>query len=108
MSTPVVPARQFHVARGGAQGIDGGPLAGAVVAVGNFDGVHRGHRVVIGAALRRARALGCKAAALTFTPHPRLFLRPQDALFQLSSERNKLRLLAATGLDGAIVMKFDA
>src|SRR4029079_5290312 len=39
---------------------------------------------------------------------PRLFLRPQDALFQLSSERNKLRLLAATGLDGAIVMKCDA
>ena len=107
MSTPV-PARQFHVARGGAQGIDGGPLAGAVVAVGNFDGVHRGHRVVIGAAFRRARALGRKAAALTFTPHPRLFLRPQDSLFQLSSERNKLRLLAATGLDGAIVMKFDA
>src|SRR5690349_20882264 len=102
------PATQFHVARGGARGIDGGPLAGAVVAIGNFDGVHRGHRVVIGAALRRARALGRKAAALTFTPHPRLFLRPQDALFQLSSERNKLRLLAATGLDGAIVMKFDA
>src|SRR4029078_1179180 len=107
MSTPVL-AKQFHVARGGAEGIDAGPLAGAVVAVGNFDGVHRGHRVVIGAALRRARALGRKAAALTFTPHPRLFLRPQDALFQLSSERNKLRLLAATGLDGAIVMKFDA
>jgi len=106
--SPPVPARQFYVARGGAQGIDGGPLAGAVVAVGNFDGVHRGHRVVIGAALRRARALGRKAAALTFTPHPRLFLRPQDSLFQLSSERNKLRLLAATGLDGAIVMKFDA
>src|SRR6476620_7525153 len=107
MSTPV-PAKQFHVACGGAEGIDAGPLAGAVVAIGNFDGVHRGHRVVIGAALRRARALGRKAAALTFTPHPRLFLRPQEPLFQLSSERDKLRLLAATGLDGAIVMSFDA
>ncbi len=60
------------------QGIDSGPLAGAVVAIGNFDGVHRGHRAVIGAALKRARALGRKAAALTFAPHPRLFLRPQD------------------------------
>jgi riboflavin kinase / FMN adenylyltransferase len=102
------PAKNFHVVRGGAQGIAGGALAGAVVAIGNFDGVHRGHRSVIGAALERARALGRKAAALTFTPHPRLFLRPQEKLFQLSSERDKLRLLAATGLDGAIVMTFDA
>src|ERR1700751_3142410 len=102
------PATQFHVARGGARGIDGGPLAGAVVAIGNFDGVHRGHRVVIEAARKRARTLGRKAAALTFTPHPRLFLRPQDPLFELSSERDKLRLLAATGLDGAVVMTFDA
>jgi riboflavin kinase / FMN adenylyltransferase len=101
-------AKAFHVARGGAQGIASGPLAGAVVAVGNFDGVHRGHRAVIGAALKRAKALGRKAAALTFTPHPRLFLRPQEPLFQLSAERDKLRLLAATGLDGAIVMTFDA
>ena len=107
MSRPV-PAKHFHVARGGSQGINGGPLAGAVVAIGNFDGVHRGHRAVIDAALARARALGRKAAALTFTPHPRRFLRPQETLFQLSSDRDKLRLLAATGLDGAIVMNFDA
>ena len=100
--------KHFDIARGGAQGIDSGPLAGAVVAIGNFDGVHRGHRAVIGAALTRARELGRKAAALTFTPHPRLFLRPQETLFQLSSERDKLRLLSATGLDGAIVMNFDA
>jgi riboflavin kinase/FMN adenylyltransferase len=108
MSRPKASAKYFHVVSGGAQGIAGGPLAGAVVAIGNFDGVHRGHRAVIGAALKRARSLGRKAAALTFTPHPRLFLRPQETLFQLSSERDKLRLLAATGLDGAIVMTFDA
>ena len=108
MSRSDVPAKSFHVARGGAQGIDSGPLAGAVVAIGNFDGVHRGHRAVIGAALKRAKELGRKAAALTFVPHPRLFLRPQEPLFQLSSEHAKLRLLAATGLDGAIVMTFDA
>jgi riboflavin kinase/FMN adenylyltransferase len=100
MNTPGAP--KFHVARGGAQGVDPGVLAGSVIAVGNFDGVHRGHRAVISAARARAEKLGRKAAALTFVPHPRLFLRPQDALFQLSSERDKLRLLAA------IVMKFDA
>ncbi len=101
------PKTVFHVARGGADGIDAGPLAGAVVAIGNFDGVHRGHRAVIAAARVRAEKLGRKAAALTFTPHPRAFFRPQDPLFQLSSERDKLRLLAATGLDGAVVMRFD-
>ncbi|HET9715491.1 MAG TPA: bifunctional riboflavin kinase/FAD synthetase [Pseudolabrys sp.] len=108
MTVPSAPAENFHIARGDARGIDGGPLEGAVVAIGNFDGVHRGHRAVIGAAVRRARKLGRRAAALTFTPHPRLFLRPQEPLFQLSGERDKLRLLAASGLDGAIVMKFDA
>ncbi len=103
------PADQaFHVARGGAPDIDIGPLHGAVVAIGNFDGVHRGHRAVIGAARKRAQALGRKAAALTFDPHPRLFLRPHDPLFQLSSVPNKLRLLAASGLDGAVIMRFDA
>ena len=100
-------SKAFHIAPNGDIAPDIGPLAGAVVAIGNFDGVHRGHRAVIGAALNRAKALGRKAAALTFTPHPRLFLRPQDTLFQLSSERNRLRLLAASGLDGAVVMNFD-
>jgi len=108
MSKLVTPAKSFHVVRGGAQQIDGGPLIGAIVAIGNFDGVHRGHRAVIGAALKRASTLGHKAAALCFTPHPRRFLRPQESMFELSGEREKLRLLAASGLDGAIVMNFDA
>ena len=98
----------FPVVRIDARACDAGPLRGAVVAIGNFDGVHRGHRTVIGAALARARTLGRKAAALTFAPHPRTFFRPQDPLFVLSRERDRLRLLAATGLDGAIVMRFDA
>src|SRR5689334_1579264 len=101
-------SQPFHVVHGPGSAIDAGPLHGAVVAIGNFDGVHRGHRAVIDAALARAQALGRKAAALTFLPHPRRFFRPQEPLFQLSDERNKLRLLAATGLDGALVMRFDA
>jgi len=85
---------------------DGG-LRGAVVAIGNFDGVHRGHKAVIAAAQVRAATLGCPAAALTFEPHPRSFFNPGESLFRLTDEAAKLRLLAATGLDGAIVLTFD-
>jgi riboflavin kinase/FMN adenylyltransferase len=100
------PKEPFVVVRGEAPGDHA--LDGAVVAIGNFDGVHRGHRAVIAAALARAKSLGRKAAALTFEPHPRSFFRPNEPLFRLTNERAKLRLLAATGLDGAIVLRFDA
>jgi riboflavin kinase / FMN adenylyltransferase len=83
-------------------------LKGAVVAIGNFDGVHRGHRAVIAAARQRAQALRRPAAALTFEPHPRSFFRPHEPLFRLTDERTKLRLFATTGLSGAIVLRFDA
>lgn len=100
------PREPFVVVRGEAPADH--TLDGAVVAIGNFDGVHRGHRAVIAAALARAKALGRKAAALTFEPHPRTFFRPEQPLFRLTDERAKLRLLAATGLNGAIVLRFDA
>jgi riboflavin kinase/FMN adenylyltransferase len=80
---------------------------GAVVAIGNFDGVHRGHRLLIDAARARARALGRPTVALTFEPHPRSVLRPDQRFFRLSDERTKLRLLAATGLAGVFVVRFD-
>jgi riboflavin kinase / FMN adenylyltransferase len=98
--------RPFVVHRGAKPPV--AALSGAVVAIGNFDGVHRGHRSVIGAALARARALGRPAAALTFEPHPRTFFRPHEPLFRLTDERAKLRLFAGAGLDGAIVLTFDA
>jgi riboflavin kinase / FMN adenylyltransferase len=86
----------------------GEALPGATVAIGNFDGVHRGHKAVIAAALARARVLGKPSAALTFEPHPRAFFNPDEPLFRLTPEAAKLRLLAATGLDGAIVLTFNA
>jgi riboflavin kinase/FMN adenylyltransferase len=80
---------------------------GAVVAMGNFDGVHLGHRAVIAAALEIGRRHGRPALALTFEPHPRRFFSPNTPQFRLSDEIAKLRLLAGTGLDGAVIMTFD-
>jgi riboflavin kinase / FMN adenylyltransferase len=80
---------------------------GAVVAMGNFDGVHLGHRAVIAAALEMGRAHGRPAMALTFEPHPRRFFSPTTPQFRLSDEAAKLRLLAGTGLAGAVIMTFD-
>ena len=80
---------------------------GAVVAMGNFDGVHLGHRAVIAAALRMGLAHGRPALAVTFEPHPRSFFSPNSPQFRLTDEASKLRLLAGTGLAGAVVMTFD-
>jgi riboflavin kinase/FMN adenylyltransferase len=80
---------------------------GMVVAMGNFDGVHLGHRAVIDAALQMGRAHGRPALAVTFEPHPRSFFSPNTPQFRLTDETGKLRLLAGTGLAGAVVMTFD-
>jgi len=96
----------FTVIRDGGPGLE--RLDRPVVAIGNFDGVHLGHRAVIGKAMERAKAAHRPAAVLTFEPHPRAFFQPDEPSFQLSSEAAKLRLLAATGLDGAVILTFDA
>jgi riboflavin kinase / FMN adenylyltransferase len=80
---------------------------GTVVAMGNFDGVHLGHRAVIEAALQMGRAHGRPALAVTFEPHPRSFFSPNTPQFRLTDETGKLRLLAGTGLAGAVIMTFD-
>jgi riboflavin kinase/FMN adenylyltransferase len=80
---------------------------GMVVAMGNFDGVHLGHRAVIDAARRMGLAHGRPAFAVTFEPHPRSYFSPNTPQFRLTDEAAKLRLLAATGLSGAVVMTFD-
>src|SRR3954464_4138973 len=94
------PPHRFVVVRDDGPGLE--RLVRPVVAIGNFDGVHRGHRAVIGTAMERAKAVHRPAAVLPLEPHPRTFFRPDDPSFHLSSEAAKLRLLAATRLDGAI------
>src|SRR5262245_26102938 len=99
----VVRGDLAHAAAGGDHALDG-----AVVAIGNFEGVHRGHRAVINVARARGRELTRKVAVFTFEPHPRAVFRPDEPVFRLSDETAKLRLLARTGVDGVIVMRFDA
>jgi len=82
-------------------------LRGAVVAIGNFDGVHRGHRAVLDRALGEARRLGAPALVLTFDPHPRTLFRPDFPLFRLTSSAMKARLLEACGFDGMVEQRFD-
>ena len=106
MTAPLTPPRPFVVVRDDSARV--AQFKGAVAAIGNFDGVHRGHRAVIDIALERAAALGAPAIAITFEPHPRKVLRPADPVFRLTDEKSKLRLLAATGLAGALVLTFDA
>jgi riboflavin kinase/FMN adenylyltransferase len=82
-------------------------LHGAVVAIGNFDGVHRGHQRLIEAVRELAARLSRPSAVLTFEPHPRLFFTPGATLFRLTPEPEKIALLQAHGLDGAFIRRFD-
>jgi riboflavin kinase/FMN adenylyltransferase len=81
---------------------------GAVVTIGNFDGVHRGHAAVIGEAGRLALDIGAPHAVLTFEPHPRRFFRPGLAPFRLTPFRAKARRLAELGVAYMFNLRFDA
>ena len=81
---------------------------GAVVVIGNFDGLHRGHQVVIAEARAQADAKGLQLAVLTFRPHPRRFFRPHEEPFRLTPFRAKVRAIEALGVDTLFVCRFDA
>lgn len=78
-----------------------------VVAIGNFDGLHRGHRAVLARAQAIAAALGRPCAALTFEPHPADFFAKRPVVFRLTPRPEKAAELAALGLDGMIALSFD-
>jgi riboflavin kinase/FMN adenylyltransferase len=83
-------------------------LSPTVATVGNFDGVHCGHREILAAVTSDARAMGAKAVAVTFDPHPEQFLRPDKAPRLITPTAERLRLLAETGIDAVLLLKFDA
>jgi riboflavin kinase / FMN adenylyltransferase len=77
-----------------------------VIAIGNFDGVHCGHRWIIDHARSRARELHAKCIAVTFDPHPLRVLRPDVAPRFITPLSERLQLLAETGLDATVVLRF--
>ncbi|CVI56181.1 MULTISPECIES: bifunctional riboflavin kinase/FAD synthetase [Agrobacterium] len=82
-------------------------LRGGVIAIGNFDGVHRGHRAVLDRALELAEARGVPALVLTFEPHPRSVFRPDTPVFRLTPAPLKARILEAIGFRSVIEYPFD-
>jgi len=80
---------------------------GGVVTIGNFDGVHRGHQMLVQGAVARARELGVPAVALTFEPHPEKVLRPDSGLRLLATAAQRAQLLARCGLDTLVELGFD-
>lgn len=83
-------------------------LSRPVIAIGNFDGLHRGHRAVIDKTLALARLLGRPGAILTFEPHPRDFFRPQEPVFRLTPLAEKTLIAEKLCLDALIVLSFNA
>ena len=83
-------------------------LSRPVLGIGNFDGLHRGHAAVIDRAVEMGRSLGRPSALLSFEPHPRLYFKPDLALFPLTDRRAKALLAERQGLSGLITLTFDA
>ncbi len=78
-----------------------------VAAIGNFDGVHLGHRNILAGVADEARQRGMRSIAITFDPHPAQFLYPAEAPKLITFLPERLRLLATTGVDAILVLPFD-
>ena len=89
-------------------GFDNPPLIrNGVATVGSYDGVHRGHGILLDEVVRRARACGGESVVLTFEPHPRITLGNDEGLRLLSTFEEKCRLLEQRGVDVVVVIPFD-
>ncbi|MDH4982354.1 bifunctional riboflavin kinase/FAD synthetase [Hyphomicrobium sp. D-2] len=80
---------------------------GAVLTIGNFDGVHRGHQALLHKAVEIAQEIGAPAGALIFEPYPREFFEPKEPIFRLTTLPAKIALFNRIGLDLTVVLNFD-
>jgi riboflavin kinase/FMN adenylyltransferase len=83
-------------------------VRGGVLAIGNFDGVHRGHRELLRVAIEKGKEIGTRSGVMVFEPHPRAFFVPDEPHFLLTPLPMKLKLLEETGIDFTIVVDFNA
>lgn len=82
-------------------------LRGAVVAIGNFDGMHRGHQYLLRQALNKAQQYNCPALVLTFEPHPRSFFAADSSLFRLTHNQQKYKILEILGFNAVVEQEFS-
>ena len=87
--------------------MNGHPVSGCVLTVGNYDGVHLGHQHMIGVLQQRAKELGCESAVLVFEPSSKEFIDPTGAPPRLTRWREKYVALAALGVDRLVTLRFD-
>jgi riboflavin kinase/FMN adenylyltransferase len=91
----------------GYRGLEAGDR-GASAAIGNFDGVHRGHQVLVADADAARRATGAPLGVVTFEPHPRRHFQPEAPPFRLTPPAEKARVLASLGVERLYQLRFDA
>lgn len=78
-----------------------------ILTIGKFNGMHLGHQALLEQVVARARELGAASAAVTFDPHPTLVLQPQHDRVYLATEAERLELMAATGIEHTLVLRYD-
>ncbi len=83
------------------------PLVNTVLTIGNFDGVHLGHREIFRRVVKKARELNGASVVVTFEPHPMRFLMPEKAPLRLNTPEEKVRLLSASCIDILVILQFD-
>jgi len=89
------------------KGIERIRIRNPVVALGNFDGVHRGHRKILKTAAKHAKIEGAESIAITFDPHPQQFIRPERGLRLLTTLEEREELICEAGIDDLVVIRFD-